>query len=133
LQEIDHAYHCYLAVLAEAQNGLGSLEDTEEDLKADLADLVGLPIESDFALQPPSEEAASVASNKVDLTHRAMTNNPEIASAQSMIAKASAGVRAARLEFVPEISLFAEHVYQNGVPLLPENSATIGVRLEWTL
>jgi outer membrane protein TolC len=121
------------AEIAEAQNSLGALEDTEENLKADLDDLIGLPIESDFALQPPSEEALPVASDKVDLTHRAMTSNPEIASAQSMITKASAGVRAARLEFVPDISLFAEHVYQSGVPLLPDNSATIGVRLEWTL
>ena len=39
----------------------------------------------------------------------------------------------ARLEFVPDISLFAEHVYQSGVPLLPDNSATVGLRLEWTL
>jgi outer membrane protein TolC len=98
-----------------------------------LADLIGLLIESDFTLLPPAEEPVAIASDKVDLTHRAMTNNPEIASAQSMIAKASAGVRAARLEFVPDISLFAEHVYQSGVPLLPGNSATIGVRLEWTL
>ena len=119
--------------IAEAQNSLGSLEDTEDDLKADLADLVGLPIECDFALLPPNGEAVSVASDMVDLTHRAMTNNPEIASAQSMITKAGAGVRAAHLEFVPQISLFAEHVYQSGVPLLPDNSATIGVRLEWTL
>jgi outer membrane protein TolC len=121
------------AEIAEAQNGLGSLEDTEEDLKADLADLVGLPTESDFALLPPAEAPVFVVSDRADLRHRAMTSNPEIASAQSTIAKASAGVRAARLEFVPEISLFAEHVYQSGVPLLPDNSATIGVRLEWTL
>jgi outer membrane protein TolC len=121
------------AEIAEAQNSLGALEDTEEDLKADLADLVGLPIESNFALLPPAEAPVSVVFDRADLTHRATTNNPEIASAQSMIAKASAGVRAARLEFVPDISLFAEHVYQSGVPLLPDNSATIGVRLEWTL
>jgi outer membrane protein TolC len=50
-----------------------------------------------------------------------------------MIDKAGAGLRAARLEFVPDISLFAEHVYQSGVPLLPDNSATVGLRLEWTL
>lgn len=62
-----------------------------------------------------------------------MTGNPEISSVQNLHANANAGVHAARLEFVPNISMFAEHVYQNGVPLLPENSATIGVRLEWTL
>jgi multidrug efflux pump subunit AcrB/outer membrane protein TolC len=121
------------AEIAEAQNSLGALEDTEEDLKADLADLVGLPLESEFVLLPPSEVDTPVSSSKAELTRLAMTGNPEIASAQNLIAKANAGVRAARLEFVPDISLFAEHVYQNGVPLLPENSATVGIRMEWTL
>jgi len=31
------------------------------------------------------------------------------------------------------VSVYAEHIYQNGVPLLPESSATFGVRLNWTL
>jgi multidrug efflux pump subunit AcrB/outer membrane protein TolC len=131
------------AEIAEAQNGLGTLEDTEADLKADLADLIGLRPESDFALQTPAEEVALVAlavhdaplpsPDREDLIHLAKTNNPEIASAHSMIDKAGAGLRAARLEFVPDISLFAEHVYQSSVPLLPDNSATVGLRLEWTL
>jgi multidrug efflux pump subunit AcrB/outer membrane protein TolC len=128
------------AEIAEAQNRLGTLEDTEADLKADLADLIGLPPESDFTLQVPAEETASAALDlsssplsKETLMHSALAHNPEIAAAQSTIEKASAGVRAARLEFVPDISLFAEHVYQNGVPLLPANSATVGLRLEWTL
>jgi outer membrane protein TolC len=128
------------AEIAEAQNGLGTLEDTEDDLKADLADLIGLGPESDFVLQTPAEEVALAvpaaplpSPDKVDLIHLAKTNNPEIASAHGMIDKAGAGLRAARLEFVPDISLFAEHVYQSGVPLLPDNSATVGLRLEWTL
>jgi multidrug efflux pump subunit AcrB/outer membrane protein TolC len=122
------------AEIAEAQNGLGTLEDTENDLKADLADLIGLPSGSDFALQTPVEwDATSTSLSKEALDREAVANNPEISAAQSMTAKANAGVRAARLEFVPDISLFVEHVYQNGVPLLPENSATIGLRMEWTL
>lgn len=121
------------AEIAEAQNSLGALEDTEEDLKADLEDLIGLPRSGDFSLLPPEEEAVPVVPEKIDASQHSIASNAEVASAQSLLAKANAGVRAARLEFVPDISLFAEHVYQNGVPLLPDNSATIGVRLEWTL
>ena len=63
----------------------------------------------------------------------ALAHNPEVASARGTLDKAHAGLRASRLEFVPDVSLFAEHVYQNGVPLLPDNSVTFGVRLDWTL
>ena len=48
------------AEIAEAQNSLGALEDTEEDLKADLEDLIGLPRSGDFSLLPPEEEAVPV-------------------------------------------------------------------------
>jgi multidrug efflux pump subunit AcrB/outer membrane protein TolC len=128
------------AEIAEAQNGLSTLEDTEDDLKADLANLIGFPLESDYELQTPIEvvahsttDALPPSFDKEILLHSAMTNNPEIASAHSALDKANAGLHAARLEFVPDISLFAEHVYQSGVPLLQDNSATIGLRLEWTL
>lgn len=127
------------AQIAESQNTLGTLEDTEADLKADLADLIGIPPESDLELQTPLEDingqhdAPDVSLEQAELPHYARAHNPEIASAQSALDEANAGLRAARLEFVPDLSLFGEHVYQNGVPLLPNNSATVGLRLEWTL
>jgi len=57
----------------------------------------------------------------------------KIASAHSTLDKANAGLQAARYEFIPDVSVYGEHVYQNGVPLLPESSATFGIRLNWTL
>ena len=41
------------AEIAEARLVLGGLEDTEADLRADLNDLIGLPIETEIALSTP--------------------------------------------------------------------------------
>jgi len=134
------------AGIAEARHALGVLKDTEDDLRVDLNDLLGLPLGIEIVLSDPAEdispvnEEASVTEGSVartassaNMLATALMHNPEVASAQSAVAKANAGLQAARLEFIPDISIFAEHVYQNGVPLLPGNSATFGLRMDWTL
>jgi outer membrane protein TolC len=131
------------AEIAEARHALGELEDTEADLRADLNDLLGLPIDTKVALSTPAEdpdrpdnqaaETSALSQPAEDLAAGALQHNPEIASAHSSLDKANAGLQAARLEFVPNISAFAEYVYQNGVPLLPANSATVGLRMDWTI
>lgn len=127
------------AETAEAQIELGTLEDNDLDLKAELSDLMGSSREGDIVLEAPEDEASAEVNAPThsllqqDLTRSALAHNPEIDSAHSAIKKAQAGLSAARLEFVPDVSLYAQHVYQNGVPLLPEDSGTVGLRLEWTL
>lgn len=134
------------AEIAEARFGLGKLEDTEADLRADLNNLIGLPIEAEIELSTPAEDidrpddfsglvadSSVVSQSKEKLVAEAQAHNPEIASTRSTLDKANAGLQAAHLEFIPDISAFAEHVYQNGVPLLPANSATFGLRMDWTL
>jgi len=135
-----------VAEVAEARHALGVLKDTEDDLRVDLNDLLGLPLETVVDLSDPIEGALpSEAESKMPdapsagtppyagTAATALAHNPEVASARSTLDKANAGLQAARLEFIPDVSLFAEHVYQNGVPLLPANSATFGLRLDWTL
>ncbi len=139
------------AEIAEARHALGELEDTEADLRDDLNEQLGLPLDTKVALSTPAEDIdqlsdqlsdqpsglvvdfSAVLQTPEDLAAEALDHNPEIASARSTLDKANAGLQAAHLEFVPDISAFAEHVYQSGVPLLSANSATFGLRLDWTL
>lgn len=134
------------AEVAEASHALGALKDMEDDLQVDLNDLLGLPLETEIELSDPLEDASmphtgsalldnssTVSIPAAEMATTALAHNPEVASARGTLDKAHAGLRASRLEFVPDVSLFAEHVYQNGVPLLPDNSVTFGVRLDWTL
>ena len=123
------------AQIAEAKHSVGSIRDQIEDLTNSFNDLVGLPLPTKTELVEPAEapdEAINVgvAATPEDL---AIAENPELRSAQQAVAKAHAGLKAARAEYIPDISLIAQHTYQNGAPLLPENNAAIGLRADWTI
>ena len=120
------------AEIAEARHTLGSLEDQIADMTNSFNDLVGLPLPTDTELIEPVEqpdeeqtiasaavapEAAAAALGAVAAVpeHEAINHNPELRSAQQALAKAHAGLNAARAEYIPDVSLVFEHVYQNGV------------------
>ena len=63
----------------------------------------------------------------------AWAENPEIRSAEEAVRKASAAVSAARTKFIPDVTAFARHSYQNGVPFLVHNFGTVGVNLSYDL
>jgi len=133
------------AQIADARHSLGSLQDAIADLQIEFNDLLGLPLATEVELTAPSEEpekdesavnsnapAVTVSfSNAVEID--AVAHNPELAAARQTQKKAQAGLNAARAEFIPEIGAFAQHIYQNGVPLLPSSSGAFGLRMDWTL
>jgi len=49
------------------------------------------------------------------------------------VEKASAGVRLAKAEYVPEVTAFARHSYQNNVPFLARNFGSFGVHFGYDL
>jgi len=128
------------AEIADARHSLGVLKDTEDDLRVDLNNLLGLPLETEIQLSDPLEEdgilpdaPTAAKASLADWSATALAHNPKITSAHSTLDKANAGLIAAKCEFIPDVSVYAEHVYQNGVPLLPDNSFTVGLRVNWTL
>jgi multidrug efflux pump subunit AcrB/outer membrane protein TolC len=122
------------AQIAEAQHTLGSLEDTIADMQVEFNDLTGLPLNTEIELEAPAVELPELpALAQDDLEADALAHNPEVAAAQLTVAKAHAGVGAARSEYIPEVGAFGQYIYQNGVPLLAENSGAVGLRMNWTL
>ena len=132
------------AQVAEARHTLGSLEDQIADLTNSFNDLVGLPLPTNTELiEPPAElsetEVAAVSPIAAldplpaDPEAEAMAHNPEFLSAQQALTKAHAGLKEAKAEYIPDISIVAQHAYQNGVPLLPQSNGAIGVRVDWTI
>ncbi len=123
------------AQIAEAKHSVGSLQDQIADLTNSFNDVVGLPLPTETELVEPAEAPdetiyASVATPPED---RAVADNPELSSARQAVAKAHAGLNAARAEYIPDVSLVVQHTYQNGAPLLPENTVAVGVHAEWTI
>jgi outer membrane protein TolC len=68
-----------------------------------------------------------------DLESEALAHNPSLLSARHTFEKSRAGLNAARAEYIPDITGFAQNIHQNGTPLLPNNTEVVGFRSEWTV
>ena len=124
------------AEIAEARHMLGSIEDQIADMTNSFNDLVGLPLPTQTELIEPVEQPGQVGDPEaaaVAPENEALQHNPELLSAQQSLVKAHSGLNAARAEYIPDVSLVFEHIYQNGVALLPDSSAAVGVRMNWTI
>jgi multidrug efflux pump subunit AcrB/outer membrane protein TolC len=119
------------AQIGQARYALGNLEDAISDMMVEFNDLAGLPLETGVELVAPEPETTDVTTG--DLEAEALRHNPEVAAAREMLAKARAGLTAARAEYIPDVGVFAQYVYQDGVPLLRENNGAIGLKMSWTL
>ena len=64
----------------------------------------------------------------------AVDSNPEIAEAKAEVEKASAGVRAAKREYIPDVEAIARYSHQNNsVPFLAPNFGTFGVHVGYDI
>jgi multidrug efflux pump subunit AcrB/outer membrane protein TolC len=129
------------AQLATARHALGSVKDAIDDMSIQFNDLLGLPLNADFALVAPEEEQVPSApgsstgiSNSVqDLESEALAHNPSLISARHILEKSRAGLNAARAEYIPDVTGFVQNIHQNGTPLLPNNTEIVGFRSEFTI
>lgn len=102
------------------------------DLRMQFNDVVGLPIKSEVALDP-SVPASADACEREQCIKLALDSHPEITEARAVVEKASAGVRAAKREYIPDVEAFARYSYQNDVPFLARNFGTFGIHLSYDI
>src|SRR5262249_31365887 len=114
------------AQLLQAKQELLTSELQLSDLRMQFNDTLGLPIRSEVALDP-EVPAAPVPAPREACVKLALDSNPEITEARAVVGKASAGVRAAKREYIPDVEAFARYSYQNNVPFLARNFGTFGV------
>jgi len=120
------------AVLLQNRYSLLSAEVQIGDLNSELNDLLGLPLDTVInPLDPPPLYAS--ARSRESFVHEALEKNPEIKAAREAVKKAESGVKAAHIDYIPDISLSGHYAYQNGVPFLPENTGIIGVKMTWDI
>lgn len=116
----------------QAKQELLSADLQLSDLRMQFNDVVGLPIKSEIALDPD----VSVPPDGCQREHcmkLALDSHPEIAEARAIVEKASAGVRGAKREYIPDIEAFARYNYQNNVPFLARNFGTFGIHFSYDL
>ena len=103
------------------------------DLHMQFNDVIGVPLTTAVALDPNVAETVAESCPLEECVKLAKESHPEIAEARAAVEKAASAVRLAKLEFVPEIDVFARYSHQNNVPFLAENFGTFGVRLSYDL
>jgi outer membrane protein TolC len=118
------------AGLLESQQAVLTAELQLSDLTTELNDLLGLPLETRLDLDP------AVPTNfeqrpREEYVQSAWTEHPELLAAEEAVRKAQAGVAAAKSAYIPDVTAFARHSYQDGVPFLLHNFGTFGVNLNW--
>src|SRR5258708_31462881 len=97
-----------------------------------LNDAIGLRLKTQLSVEPNIPPAQSTCRLE-ECIQVALDSHPEVLEARQAVEKASAGVRLAKAEYVPDITAFARHSYQNNVPFLARNFGSFGVHLGYDL
>jgi outer membrane protein TolC len=116
----------------QAKQELLTTEFQLSDLQLQFKDAVGLPLSTQIALDPNVPVVADTCQRE-ECVKLALQAHPEIAEARAGVEKASAAVRLARREYIPDIDALARYSYQNNVPFLARNFGTFGVRFSYDL
>ena len=120
------------AQLLQAKQSLLTTELQLTDLRLRFNDVVGLPLKTDVALDSDVPAAAEPCERE-QCIKLALASHPEITEAQAEVEKASAGVREAKREYIPDIEAFARYSYAENVPFLARNFGTFGVHFGYDL
>jgi outer membrane protein TolC len=107
-------------------------EATLLDLRSELNDLMGQPIDTPLDLVPMTPKAR-VFPSKEALLEEARKGNPDLNTAKETLEKSRRGLKAGKADYLPEISAFARQTHQEGVPFLQSNSTTVGLTLSWSI
>jgi outer membrane protein TolC len=118
------------ANLLEAQQVLLTTDMQIADLTIELNDVLGLPLNTRLVLDPNVDVSLDLPPREESLK-TALNDNPEIKEAVQALAKARAAHSAAKAEYIPDVTAFARHSYQNGVPFFDRNFGTFGIHLSY--
>jgi outer membrane protein TolC len=117
----------------QAKQELLSTDLQLSDLQMQFNDLIGLPLATVVTLDPNVLAVAADSCAREECVRLALESHPEVSEARAQVDRAAAAVRLAKLEFVPDVDIFARYSFQNNVPFLAPNFATFGVRLKYDL
>ena len=107
-------------------------ENSISDVTAELNDLMGLPRDAVLEVSEVGlpEETKPL---KEEAYEQARDRNGELLAARETVEKARHAVQAAQDEYIPDVTLFAKHYYQNGAAFLDHNVGVVGIELSWNI
>jgi outer membrane protein TolC len=121
------------AVILQAQQESLTLRLQGSDLRRQLADVLGLPVDTPLDLDPGAAAVALDIPSRADAIRIALEQNQDLRAARQTLVKAQAGLAAAKDAYIPNVTALSRYSYQSGVPFLVHNFGTFGFSLSYDL
>ncbi len=107
-------------------------DNSISDVTSDLNELLGLP--SDDLLEVTEAGLPELAEPVKERAYeQARAGNGELVAARETMEKSSHEVRAAKYEYIPDVTIYAKHGYQDGAAFLEHNIGIFGAELSWKI
>jgi outer membrane protein TolC len=121
------------AAILQAQQENLTLRLQGKGLQRQLADVLGLPVETPFDLDSGATAVGVDIPTRADAIRIALDQNQDVRAARQTLAKAQAGLAAAKDAYIPDVTALSRYSYQSGIPLLVHNFGTLGFSLSYDL
>ncbi len=121
------------ASILQAQQESLTLRLQGNDYRRQLADTLGLPVNTPIDLDPGAAGAALDIPSRADAVRIALDQNQDLKAARETLVKAQAGLVAAKDAYIPDVTALSRYSYQSGIPLLVHNFGTFGFSLSYDL
>lgn len=121
------------ANILQAQQQSLTLRLQGEDLRRQLADLLGLPVRTRFDLDPATTAQNIDVPSRKEAVQLALDQNQDLRAARQTLDKAKAGLAAAKDNYIPNLTALSRYSYQSGIPFLVHNFGTFGFTLSYEL
>lgn len=121
------------AGILQAQQESLTLRLQGNDLRRQLADTLGLPVNTAIELDPVGAAVPLDIPSRADAVRAAFNQNHDLKAARETLTKAQAGLAAAKDAYIPDVTALSGYHYQSGVPFLVHNFGTFGFSLSYDL
>ena len=121
------------ASILQAQQESLTLRLQGNDLRRQLADTLGLPVNTQIDLDPAAAAATLDIPSRADAVRVALDQNQDLKAARETLVKAQSGLTAAKDAYIPDITALSGYHYQSGLPFFVHNFGTFGFSLSYDL
>jgi outer membrane protein TolC len=121
------------ASILQAQQEDLTLRLEGNDSRRQLAEILGLPVNTPIDLDPAAAQTTVDIPSRSDSIRIALDQNHDLKVAQETLVKAQAGLKAAKDAYIPDVTALSHYHYESGVPLLVHNFGTFGFSLNYDL
>ncbi|MGA9673602.1 MAG: TolC family protein [Terracidiphilus sp.] len=121
------------ASILHAQQETLTLRLQGSDLRRQLADTLGLPVNTPLDLDLGAAAAQLDIPPRADAVRIALDQNQDLKVAWQTLVKAQAGLAAAKDAYIPDVTALSRYNYQSGVPFFEHNFGSFGFSLNYDL